>query len=48
MPIPDRRALFTGLYTKTNLEAARFPYLLQVQKVLDTKEYREAVLPYAY
>ena len=45
-PIPKRADFFRSLYTKDNLAQARFPYLENVLKVLDSPDYQNAELRY--
>lgn len=44
VPIPNREQFFAQLFTRTNLQQHRFPYLKQVSKLLDSEAYR-AVKP---
>lgn len=45
-PIPKRADFFRSLYTKDNLASAKFPYLDNVLKLLDSPDYQKAELRY--
>ncbi len=42
--VPDRAAFFAKLYTKEHLAEQKFPFVDQVLKLLETKEYQNAEL----
>lgn len=46
--LADRRKYFESLFTESNLQQHRFPYVREVRPLLRTKRYRNAKLPYDF
>jgi hypothetical protein len=46
--LPDREAFFRALFTRPNLDRAKFPYTDEALELLQSEDYRKTKLPYAF